>query len=253
MLYFLWTCPRSMSTLAERLAMNTCIQCIHEPFSLGYYFGQNCVSKRYSPSAEQREQHDYHKILARLMSLPTDQDYFVKDMASHFAQSMAFQDEQYRQFIASQRHAYLVRHPEKSVRSLYQLSLSELTGWDYFEPAECGYADLRQLHNLFGGPVLASEQIASNSEAFMARLCEFIQIPYDPKYLHFEALLDHIPEDWLAWKEWHLDVLNSTGIIPRLAAADTAKPETIDPPELAAALQACLPDYQQLCKFMPAP
>lgn len=47
------------------------------------------------------------------------------------------------------RHTFLIRNPQKSVYSLYKMSLNkELTGWDHFDASEVGFKELVQVYNL---------------------------------------------------------------------------------------------------------
>jgi len=209
MKYIIWTCPRSLSTLTERIVMNIGIKCIHEPFSVPYYFGPDKVSKRPSDPDVKLT---YMEVFN---DLKLTDNVFVKDMATHFYQSKIFENSEVIEEMKTWKHAFLIRNPDICIRSLFDMSHSEDTGWDYFDANECGYKDLYELHKTFGGPIFQSENLIKNDKQFIKDLCAFLDREYNDKYLIWGNLENNVPIDWELWKSWHVDAIRSTQIVKK--------------------------------------
>jgi len=207
MIYIIWTCPRSLSTLTERVIMNMGLETIHEPFSYPYYFGPTSVSSRYLDN--KNDNINYHDVFNSLL---IKDNIVIKDMGTHFYQSCLINDRQVIEKMKSWKHIFLIRNPDFCIRSLYDMSFSEKTGWNYFDKNEVGYKDLYQLYNIFGGYILKSEDLINDSENFIKKLSQILNIKYNEKFLQWEKLEKNIPKDWEIWKEWHIDALKSTQI-----------------------------------------
>lgn len=210
MIYCIWTCPRSLSTLTERVVINIGFKTIHEPFSLPYYYGPTCVSNRYPEN--KNDNINYYDVFNEIKN---QDNIVIKDMATHFNQSVLMNDTNIINEMKNWTHIYLIRDPEFCVRSLYDMSFSEKTGWTYFDENEVGYKDLYDLYTLFGGHVIISEDLINDPIKFIQNLSNILNVPYDEKYLQWTALEDNIPQDWIPWKNWHLDALKSTNIIKK--------------------------------------
>lgn len=221
MIYFLWTCPKSMSTLFERIIMNISekstqqILCIHEPFSIPYYFGCDRISKRYDSSPSYTNAYkntNFESVLWDLLKKgESESKVFVKDMAYHIF-SYIQKSENFNQIInelKKHKHAFLIRNPKTTITSLYEfIKNNNFDGWNYFDENECGYYDVYEMSKLFDGSIFLSENVYLN----ISSICDYIGVPYQSEFEYWNKLSNNIPEDWLVWKEWHIDVIESTCI-----------------------------------------
>jgi len=210
MIYIVWTCPRSLSTLTERVIMNMGFETIHEPFSFPYYFGPDSVSSRYLEN--KNDDVSYDNVLSSILS---KDNIVIKDMGTHFYQSKLIENKDVIQTMKSWKHIFLIRNPDICIRSLYDMSFSEKTGWNHFDEREVGYKDLYELYQIFGGYVLKSEDLIHDSEKFIKNLSQILGVQYNDKFLKWEQLQNNIPKDWETWKEWHIDALKSNNIVKK--------------------------------------
>ena len=143
---FLWTAPRCISTAFERSIMEIkdC-KVFHEPYSRSYHFGPERQSPRYLNQPIQ--QSSSYKEMEKLLTKEYDgTDYiFSKDMA--YAVENNF-DMLLHKDLRHFQHTFLIRHPRKSIPSLYKASVNfELTGWTYFDRTEAGFKQMYDLYN----------------------------------------------------------------------------------------------------------
>lgn len=210
MIFIIWTCPRSLSTLTERVVINMGFKTIHEPFSYPYYFGTDSVSSRYLDN--KKDEINYIDVFNSIIS---SDNIVIKDMGTHFYQSKLMNDKKVINIMKSWKHIFLIRNPDFCIRSLYDMSFSEKTGWNYFDENEVGYKDLYELYKIFGGHILMSEDLIDDSENFIKKLSKILDVDYRYEFLKWEKLENNIPKDWELWKEWHVDALKSTKIIKK--------------------------------------
>lgn len=212
MIYFLWTCPRSMSSLVERIVMNMNIQCIHEPFSIPYYFGPDRKSDRYEKDDINLD-NTFMKSINDIIELNNKNNkVFIKDMAYYIYDKINDMKE-IDILLKKSKHAYLIRSPDESITSLYNMSTKNInTEWNSFDKKECGYKELYELYKKYPGPIFQTKNICDTNK-FIKDLCNFLDIKYDDGFLSWEPLINKgIPNDWKLWLPWHESVINSTHI-----------------------------------------
>ena len=149
---------------------------------------------------------------------------------------------------------FLIRHPRSSIPSYYRCTLpplNDMTGWDYFNPQEAGYAELRRLFDYLRsvgqvGPKICSRDDGANGVngehktngdvgekveiclidaddmlddpyAMIEKYCKSINIPYSPEMLKWGTPEDqeHAKAQFEKWKGWHEDALETDGLNPR--------------------------------------
>jgi hypothetical protein len=209
MIYFLWTCPRSMSSLVERIVMNMNIQCIHEPFSIPYYFGPDKKSDRYEINDIYLD-NTFTKTINNIIELNNkDKKIFVKDMAYYIDYNFKEIDKLFK----DSKHSYLIRPPNESITSLYNMSIKNInTKWNTFNKKECGYEELYELYKKYPGPIFQTNNICEPTK-FIKDLCDFLDIEYSNEFLSWDPLINiGIPNDWKIWIPWHESVINSTHV-----------------------------------------
>lgn len=191
--------------------MNMGFETVHEPFSYPYYFGPDSVSQRYPFN-----KNDKINYIDVFNSILQKDNVVIKDMGTHFYQSILFQNNQVIEEMKNWKHIFLIRNPDICIRSLYDMSYSlEKTGWTYFDENEIGYKDLYELYKIFGGDILMSEDLINNSELFIKKLSSILNVEYSDNFLNWDVLENNVPKDWEAWKGWHIDALKSTKIVKK--------------------------------------
>lgn len=232
MIYFLWTCPKSKSTLFERIVihvsevneLNKKYYVFHEPFSIPYYFASDNLSKRYINFPEQRQEYlteTFEKTFEHIFEVGKYMDVFVKDMGTHVVDYL-FEKPEYIQKMQDSnhvKHAFLIRFPHICISSLHNfIKNNNLDGWDYFDENECGYKQLFYLKKWFQPTkIFKTEDITFEPESFIKQICEYIDVPFQQNFCTWKPFSDSldeitIPKDWLVWKEWHIDAIQSTCI-----------------------------------------
>lgn len=91
-------------------------------------------------------------------------------------------------------HTFLIRHPAKAIPSYKRLCYpGSPTGFNYFDPAEAGYKELRILFDFIreNKPeenilVMESEELLEDPERVMKGWCETVGIEFDPGMLQWE-------------------------------------------------------------------
>jgi len=153
---------------------------------------------------------------------------------------------------------FLIRHPRSSIPSYYRCCvppLQELTGFDYFDPKEAGYVELRRLFDYLRsvgqvGPKMCGREDATNGVnghtngdagekieiclidaddmlddpyAMIEKYCGSIGIPYSPDMLKWNKPGDqeHAKAAFEKWKGFHEDALETEGLNPRKHAPKT--------------------------------
>ena len=141
---------------------------------------------------------------------------------------------------------FLIRHPSCSIPSYYRTTIppqTEITKFDYYDPAEAGYKELRLLFDYLRatgqvGPEIAGQETASGADGkhsqtsiclldaddlldkpalAIEQICKSVGIKFDPAMLKWDT-----PEDktmasdlFSAWVGWHDDAIKSKGLQPR--------------------------------------
>ena len=184
----------------------------HEPYERAFYLGPERQSKRYNHQIPD-DKGKYHNIGVSLMKEYEGTDLvFFKDMGyaiyNHFDE---FLQGEFQAF----QHTFLMRNPNKPIPSLYAASVNkQLTGWDNFDPDECGFKQLFQLYqflvaNIDENPVVVDAgDLLEDPEGIMRAYCEGIGVKFYKKMLEWEP--QHFPRAH-AYQGWHNNVLNSSG------------------------------------------
>jgi hypothetical protein len=142
---------------------------------------------------------------------------------------------------------FLIRHPRSSIPSYYRCTippLDKMTGFEYFDPKEAGYAELRALFDYLRsvgqvGPKITGRDEATNGDhvngdkveiclidaddmlddpyAMIEKYCGSIGIKYSPKMLKWDQPGDqeHAQKAFEKWKGFHEDALDSEELKPR--------------------------------------
>ena len=139
---FLWTSPRCISTAFERAMRGVKnSKVFHEPYKNPYHFGPERISKLF-PDQPPNEDFTYENISSGFKEDFSNMELvFCKDMAKHIEKhfDILFDDS-----LADFHHTFLIRNPNKSVKSAYKLYLE--TGKGKFYPEEAGFRQMFELY-----------------------------------------------------------------------------------------------------------
>lgn len=157
-------------------------------------------------------------------------------------------------------HTFLIRHPQKAVPSYARLCYPGApTGFDYFDPAEMGYKELRLLFDFIREEtgrtplLIESEELLAQPVKVVRGWCEHVGIEFTEGMLEW----DDAPETRTHFEKWtgfHDDAAASKGVgrqSPAQDAAPSQKKQEPKPlsPELQQAVDDCMDDYEYLRSF----
>ncbi len=225
----LWSHPRSMSTAFERtMRARGDLTCLHEPFMYDYYINR---AKRQMPHFEAKPDHPqtYEAIRDSILAKAEAGPVFFKDM-SYYVMPQLFDDPD---FVKRVTHSFLVREPLASIVSYAKLD-PEVTIEEI--GIEAQWQHVERLLASGGKPVVVqSEKIQADPIGQMQRYWQAVGLDDKPSALDWG---DKPPEDWQQVSGWHQDVMASSTIRPRDAAAEQKTREEFS------TLQATMPHLQ---------
>ncbi|GAA5962028.1 hypothetical protein JCM8115_002887 [Rhodotorula mucilaginosa] len=282
----LWVHPRSTSTMFEcMLLARSDFQVHHEPMGEAWYYGDERASTRFtdeqrkaSGNADATYAQSWREVAKPHPTLRT----FSKDMAQYLMDlnkpkgtvAPSFGDDAPTTRNNPTRiptaellqphinHTFLIRHPQKAVPSYARLCYPGApTGFDYFDPAEMGYKELRLLFDFIREEtgrtplLIESEELLAMPVKVVRGWCEHVGIEFTEGMLEW----DDAPETRTHFEKWtgfHDDAAASKGVGRQSPAQDAAAPSQKgkqEPkplsPELQQAVDGCMEDYEYLRSF----
>ncbi|GAA6027367.1 hypothetical protein JCM8097_007800 [Rhodosporidiobolus ruineniae] len=283
----LWCHPRSASTMFECMLLTKQdeFEVLHEPMGEAWYYGPERVSKRFNEEECEKEGHTdltYEKAWKEVATPHPAKKVFSKDMAQYLI-DLSLPSGTSAPSLSSTpttptnptliptalllqphiKHTFLIRHPSKAVPSYARLCFpGSETGFDYFDPKEMGYAELRRLFEFVEEqtgetPLLVeTEELLRNPVDVVETWCKEVGIEFHEDMLDWEdASHGHFDK----WPGFHNDAINSKGVgkhaakerAPSVSAGSSgtaagggAKKELS--PELQQAVEGCMEDYEWL-------
>ena len=140
---FLWTVPRCISTAFERAhyEREDC-KIMHEPFSQPFYFSFEKKSDMFNEIRET----SFKKVYNDIFNYKSPDKYlFIKDMAYYIDFTLSNPKYYFPRFLEDNiHHTFLIRHPQRSIYSLYNKSCmdNQDTKWKYFDENEAGFKSI---------------------------------------------------------------------------------------------------------------
>lgn len=131
-------------------------------------------------------------------------------------------------------NVHLIRHPARVIAS-YSAKRENPT------LADIGFVQQAEFFDRFPGPVIDSADVRRDPEGMLRKLCEAIDLEFDPAMLAWEA--GPRPYDGIWASHWYGVVHGSTGF----AGAEGPLPELTG--DAAALCDAALPYYEKLAKL----
>ena len=232
----LWATARSTSTAFENMMRQRGdFFVFHEPFGLSYYNSPERRDTNRYPNIELNPEYNHQKIWQKLCQQADSQAVFIKDM-SHFTFYLAN-----RQFLSIFEPTFLMRHPAKTLPSLYDK-------WPDFTLEECGYAELYKLFEMakeFSGKipvVIDSDDLVQKPEATVKAYCDAVGIPFIKEALEWEPKFRPELTHWEGGS-WVINAMFSTGFKEQKRDNYVA---VEDNEHLQNAYEFCLPYYEKL-------
>jgi len=236
---FLWVHPRSLSTAFERSILERGdMEVIHEPFGYLYYVHENrpVANMTVDPNHPTTYENIKKMILERART--TTKDYlFVKDMAFHCYNHISNDPD----FLRRIKSTFIVRDPLKAVSSHFAMH-PNVTCEEIGHEHQWNLS--QSIINATGEPpaVVVAEDLEEDAAGVMEAYADKLEIPYNPYATNWQKSYYNL---WDTWKEWHVDVANSTGFhkTDRQKHEETIKKN----PHLNEFYLHHLPFYNSLC------
>lgn len=231
----LWTHPRSRSTAFERVMIERGdMTVLHEPFSYLYYVRerQSVITQEHIAPTHPTT---YEGIRGHIDAYARQGPVFFKDMAVHCWRHL--QDD--RAFVRRLVNTFLIREPASTIASFY-------AKYPEVSRNEIGY---EQLWELFGRVhevtqrlpvVIDADELVANAPGMLRAYCTAVGLPFMPHALRWAS--GHLAV-WNSWKQWHVDVSQSTELVPRANIYATTVGNS---PHLRTYYDYHLPFYQAL-------
>lgn len=228
----LWSGPRNISTtLMYSFAQRKNTRVFDEPL-YGYYL-KNSEAKNYHPGSDEvlkTMETNGKKVVEMMLNYSEKPVLFFKNMTHHLLPELN------RGFLKELVNIILTREPVEMLPSYAEVvEAPTLEDVGYKMQIEL----LEQLQEA-GIPVvvLDSKAVLLDPESQLKKLCQAIDIPFDPAMLHWTP--GARPEDGSWAKYWYANIHQSSGFIPY-------QPKTAPFPEkLKPLLEDCIPYYEKL-------
>lgn len=147
------------------------------------------------------------------------------------------------EFLLEQQNVFIIREPGRAILShfaIYEQMPEQAIGHKALYEIFCRVTRLSGKIPY----VINAEDLARQPEDTVRRLCDHLQLEYRPQALHWEPCC---PPQWQAWRNWHVEAEQSTGIV---APTDDFDAHQLDPhPRLLGFYQAHRPFYERMNQF----
>jgi len=238
---FLWVHPRSLSTAFERsIIQRGDMDVLHEPFGYLYYVHEGRQVAHMTVDPDHPTSYEDIKKMILEKSQSTSKKYlFVKDMAFHCFEHI-MKDEDFMKRIQS---TFIVRDPMKAISSHYSIHPSVTQEEIGHEHQWKLCEKIRKVTNK-KPIVVVAEDLEEDPSGVLGGYSYELGIPHQPSATQWDQKYFGF---WDTWKEWHVDVANSTGF----HKTDRKKHEmtVAKHPHLQAYYTYHLPYYNQLCQY----
>ncbi|CAG8656827.1 93_t:CDS:1, partial [Dentiscutata heterogama] len=215
----LWAHVRSLSTVFER----PFLQCpqefhvIHEPFvPIGYaYTTKNTEFLNRIPLPKPTDPITFtHHFTPTFNEILAPHYYnenkthplrvFVKDLAFFFIHTSEGSPLQSKEFLSKFKHTFLIRNPEKSVKSYYKAANATYKAWDkanvpnserveLFSSSRIGLKESRDLYDLITNvtgeeiPLVDADDLVREPEKVLRKYCEMVNVEFKKEMLEWKA------------------------------------------------------------------
>jgi hypothetical protein len=233
----LWAHPRSRSTVLERVFIERGdFEVFHEPFAHMAFDEQSAIPHDNLDCGLPRT---YEGVKALLRQARQTRHVFHKDMCYHCLDDLKADPE----FLREQQNVFIIREPGRAIVSHFAM----------FEQMPLQAIGHKALYEIFCRVtkltgkipyVVNGDDLARRPQDTVRRLCDHLQLEYLPQALSWEATC---PEQWKAWRSWHREAEQSTGIVSTSGNYDDSA--LTRHPHLMAYYQAHRPFYERMNQF----
>ncbi|CAG8681234.1 9214_t:CDS:2, partial [Ambispora leptoticha] len=263
----LWCHPRTVSSAFERAFLQRSDEfiCFHEPFVNAYYYGlgKNVVKSGVDLNTRKEA---YSTLIHDIIKKNRNESkrVFVKDMAMYTKGHYGPDGDGIfsKETILNMIHTFLIRKPEKSVKSYYRVIVSlredNIDNIDSpwhgieFDPAYLGIKELRELFDYvkdeLGQPpiLLDADDLLQDPHGTMSKYCELLGISFKDSMLTWNK--GKIPA-WESTNGWHVAAEQSTGFNEFFDKNNTKEIEY--PSIVHESIQQNQADYEYLYHYEP--
>ncbi|MBX7496105.1 sulfotransferase [Qipengyuania sp. 6B39] len=232
----MWSGPRNISTAMMR-SFGARADCAvsDEPF-YGAYLKATGEPHPMAAETIAAMDCDWHSVLATQSGRAPGGAplWYQKHMPHHMVGPLSIAD------MPKHRHAFLIRAPERVVASYQkknELRRAEMLGFAQMRR----YFDFELERSRSVPPVVDSDDILADPAGVLARLCEALDIAWDPAMLSWEK--GPLPEDGIWGAHWYDAVNASTGF----GKAPANMPQLEG--DFAAVAEQCRADYEALARY----
>ncbi|MGC1502550.1 MAG: HAD family hydrolase [Sulfitobacter sp.] len=223
----MWSGPRNLSTaMMYSFGARADFAVMDEPFYAAYLKHTN------ADHPMQKEILAVHETDPEKVSLACKREgtphLYMKHMPHHMMEGFAMD------WAVGCVHVHLIRHPARVIAS-YAAKRQQPTLEDI------GFAQQFRLFKELGGVVIDSTDIRADPKGMLTKLCDAIDLPFDPAMLHWPS--GPRPEDGVWAQHWYHAVHQSSGF----AGAEGALPVLQTP--LEKLLDQAMPYYSEMRKI----
>jgi hypothetical protein len=195
----LWATPRSRSSALMRSWGSRCDTVVTDEPLYGYYLKNTGVPDPGREDVLDERSSDFRMALEGPEGMNDDTDvavWFKKHLANH----LVYSKDVLR--INPSGNCYLIRHPILILRSMQKVSPP-------VDVAELGTIRQYEIWQKYGGPVIDSNTLVTNTEPTLRRLCSEFGVAFDPAMLKWVSGPREYDGSW--GKYWYKSLWNSTG------------------------------------------
>ena len=223
----MWSGPRNISTaMMYAFGNRPDFAAWDEPFYAAYLAATG-IDHPMRDEVLSAHESDPRKVAERCIgSIPLGKSHFyMKHMPFHMVDGFPLD------WADECVNIHLIRHPARVVAS-YAAKRENPT------LSDIGFIQQAELFKRFPGPVLDSDDIRRDPEGMLRKLCQLIDLPFDPAMLNWPAGPKPFDGTWAP--HWYGAVHKSRGF----AGAEGPMPELTG--DLAALAEAALPSFKAL-------
>lgn len=227
----MWSCSRNVSTATMRSwGSRPDTTVVDEPL----YAAWLQMTGAPHPMREEIIAHhpsDWRQVVDALCGPQPTPLLYEKHISKHLLPEMD------RSWLASHRHAFLIRHPHPMLLS-FQRKLEKVTVEETGLPQQMELWSWLREHHGISAPVVDAQDLLSDPEGVLQQLCTALEVPWDPAMLAWTPGLRATDGVWAS--HWYDAVATSTGFrpwSPKRGELGTELREVHD---------ACLPAYRFL-------
>ena len=227
----MWSCSRNVSTATMRSwGSRSDTTVVDEPLYAAWLRSTGAQHPMRDTILAHHES-DWRRVLDGLLGPQSSEILYEKHISKHLLPQMD------RSWLATHRHAFLIRHPHPMLLS-FQRKLEQVTVEETGLPQQMELWSWLHDHHGITAPVVDSRDLLTDPEGVLQRLCAALEVPWDPAMLRWEPGLRSTDGVWAP--HWYDAVTTSSGFRPW-----APKPGELSP-ELQAVHDACLPAYRFL-------